>query len=1063
MKLRSLIPIALIAVLAAFGQLSRRGTVQAAPPADAQKPAVAAPKQAPEYRCYFTEGPIAIDGRADEAAWKLAMPVNDFIMGWARDGKTRPTTATRAKLLWDREHLYFFAEMEDHDLFADVTEHDGPTWSNDVFELFFKPAEDKPGYYEFEVSANNTTIDAFFPQRVRNSFWQVRKNEAFDFPTKVVRDGTLNERTDKDRGWQVEGRLSWKDFGHTGGRPNPGEVWKYTLCRYDFSVDSEEPSLSASATLSTNAEANFHHWEDYAPIRFVGPADSPRGQADKPFGLDKLPKLKTSRVFGSPNPPLPYTVERIFPKLPIACPVTIARQPLSDWVWIATETWTYGPTTLSRFKNDPDASQLEVLMPPVARNVIYTVVFHPQFAKNGYVYFGSNGNYDGGPKVSRVTRYYVDPKTGEFDNDSATVILEWESDGHNGAAIAFGQDGMMYVTSGDGTSDSDANLRGQDLTQLTCKVLRIDVDQREPGKTYHVPADNPFVGQENVRPETWCYGLRNPWRIATDAATGQIWVGNNGQDHWEQVYLIERGANYGWSIMEGGHPFYPDRKRGPHEISPPVMDHPHSEARSLTGGLVYYGDNPGLLELEGAYLYGDYATGKIWALRHNGKQMTWQDEIADTQLAITDFAFGSDGDIWITDHLGRGIYRLIPTPPDAPRYAFPRKLSETGLFKNVAAHTMADGVIPYSVNSPQWTDGAHQERWFAIPHQEGEDRRIEYTYSNGWNFPNDTVAIESIALDKVAGDPASRTWIETRLLLRQQGEWAGYSYRWNAEGTDAELVDAAGAEAIFEITDATAEGGHRKQAWRYSSRTECMTCHSRAANYLLGLQTGQMNREHDYSSLGGHTDNQLRTLEHLGLFRVDWGRENRERWRRDLIDKKRQALGAKANDPDAELAMNREVGAELNRLLDTRGQREAPKDSPLLYQDPHSLPRLADPRDESQPLAIRVRSYLHGNCAHCHVQEGGGNALLDVHFDTALAKTHLIDEKPSHHTFGLPDARIIASGAPDRSVLLYRLRTRGPGQMPQLGTNLVDPAAVDLFRRWIASLGDDAKLSATAR
>ena len=1009
------------------------------------------PAQAPEYACHFTEGPIVIDGQADEAAWKVAQPVNDFTMGWARNGKTKPVTATSAKLLWDREHLYFFAWMEDSDIYADVTQHDGVIWNNDVFEMFFKPTDDKPGYYEFQVNAAGTTIDAFFPRRGAGGFERFKSDGEFDFPVKVVLDGSLNKWSDKDKGWQVEGRLSWKDFARSGGRPNPGEVWKYTLCRYDYSVDFEGPALSSSATLKTNPYPNFHYWEDYAPIRFVGPDASPRSQAAKPFGIEKLPKLTTSKVVGSPEPPLPYTVERIFNKLPLENAVTIVKQPGSDWVWVVIQPWSYAPASLHRFRNQPEANKLEKLISADGDSVIYTVVFHPKFAENGYVYIGSNGSY-GGPKRSRVTRYHVDPQSGAFDATSAKVIIEWESAGHNGAVIAFGNDRMMYVTSGDGTSDSDENLRGQDLSHLTAKVLRIDVDNAEPGKTYRVPDDNPFVGQNNVRPETWCYGLRNPWRIAVDAKTGHVWVGNNGQDLWEQVYLIQRGANYGWSVVEGAHDFYPDRNRGPHPISKPTVDHPHSEARSLTGGLVYYGGKPELSELTGAYLYGDYSTGKIWAIKHDGTNLLWHNEIADTPLSITAFTEGNDGDVWVLDHMGSAVYRLIPAPGSAPQFPFPRKLSESGLFKNVAAHQMADGVIPYSVNSPLWSDGSYKERYLAIPHKDGEEMRIDYTHSNGWTFPNETVLVKSFALETVAGEPSSRRWIETRFLLRQQNEWVGYSYRWNDQGTDAVLVESAGTDAKFDIQDRNAPGGTRQQAWRYPSRTECMVCHSRAANYVLGLQTGQMNRDHDYTSIGGCVDNQLRTLEHLGLFRVGWRDANDQRLRNEFIERRRGELGNKLFEAEGEQALNRELGEYQSKLLGTRDQRESPKHSPLLYRDPVHLPKLADPYDDSQSLLARASSYLHSNCAHCHVAAGGGNAKIDLHFDTPLAKRFLLDQKPSHHTFGITDARIIASKAPARSTLLHRLKIRGNGQMPQLATSLPDTQAIKLFEDWIRSL-----------
>jgi glucose/arabinose dehydrogenase len=1023
-----------------------------APKATATPTAPPAPKAV--FECRWTTEKIAVDGRADEEAWKTAPTIDGFRANWAdRSAKT----ATRAKLLWDANYLYFFADMDDGDLFSEVTWQDGPLWLDDVFELFFKPDEKRSGYYEFEVNAVNTHMEMYVRERNPHMFRKHGTVDEFDWQTAVVRRGTLNVRTDRDEGWSVEGRIPWTDLGHTGGRPAPDETWGFALCRYDYDVRDKAPELSANAPFH---RMNYHDYEHYPLLKFVGPREA------RPYGIDKLPPpAPVSNLVGSPDPAPPYRSTLAYPKLKLSPTIIARRQPETSLLWVVTTTKGTGATPVLRFVDDPATESTELVHQ--LDGVITDLIFHPKFTENGYVYFGWNGplGAERGKKFCRVTRFTVDRKPPyAIDKNSEKLIIEWQSDGHNGLALAFANDGRFFVTTGDGTSDSDDDVVGQDMTKLLAKVLRIEIDQvtdadRAAGRAYSVPKDNPFVGREGIRPETWAYGLRNPWRSAVDPQTGHLWVTQNGQDLWEQVYFVRPGENYGWSVTEGGRPFYTERKRGPTPIVDPTVEHSHAEARSLTGGIVYYGKK--YSELRGAYLYGDYSTGKIWAVKHDGTKVTYHREIADTTIQITGFVEDKEGEVLVCDYRGGddgGLHRLEPNPSGPPS-KFPRRLSESGLFVAGEGHTVAPGLIPYDVNSPLWSDGTYKERFIALP----PEGKIGYASRQSWNFPEGTVLVKSFALEGTAGDPKSRRWIETRFLTKQQNEWIGYSYAWNDEQTDAELVEAIGRDKVFAIPDGNAESkrpsepaaGVRKQTWHYPSRAECMICHSRAAHYVLGLSTAQMNRDFDYpcpasSGTGAAAaqakseapatirDNQLRTLVHLGLLKIDPATELRDSV---VHAATRRGLSVKTAD---------RIGA-----LTARRPATPPKSAPVpgfdVWMD-ELLPRLANPADESAPIEARARSYLHANCAHCHVPAGGGNAQFEIQYWTKLLDSRTLDVKPVHTTFGIPDAKLIAPGAPERSLMLHRTAQRGRGQMPPLASSLVDPVGVDVLRRWLTAM-----------
>ena len=217
-----------------------------------------------QAECRWTAEAITIDGKLEEPAWQKAQLLQDFAVFWQN---RKPKTATKARLLWDDKYLYFAADMEDSDLYADVKEHNGRTWENDVFELFFKPSRDKLSYYEFQVNALNTQLELFLSSRGSGAYRRFGPTTKFGMESKVQLRGTLNDWQDADTGWTVEGRIPWSGFQVTGGRPAPGAVWKFALCRYDYSKAHETPELSSTAPLTG---MDFHRYEDYGELKFVG-------------------------------------------------------------------------------------------------------------------------------------------------------------------------------------------------------------------------------------------------------------------------------------------------------------------------------------------------------------------------------------------------------------------------------------------------------------------------------------------------------------------------------------------------------------------------------------------------------------------------------------------------------------------------------------------------------------------------------------------------------------------------------------------------------------------------
>ncbi len=229
---------------------------------------------------------------------------------------------------------------------------------------------------------------------------------------------------------------------------------------------------------------------------------------------------------------------------------------------------------------------------------------------------------------------------------------------HNGGMVAFGPDGMLYVGMGDGGSGGDPQGNGQDLDTLLGKILRIDIGppgDAHAGTVPRIPSDNPFANGGG-RGEIWDYGMRNPWRFSFDAQTGDLWIGDVGQNQWEEVDLEQPGrggTNYGWNAFEGAHPFRDDVDASSAVL--PVAEYSHDGGRcSITGGYVYRGST--VPALAGAYLYADYCSGTIWALTKAGT--TWTPRVVlETALQVSSFGEDAQRDIYVVDH-GGAVYRM---------------------------------------------------------------------------------------------------------------------------------------------------------------------------------------------------------------------------------------------------------------------------------------------------------------------------------------------------------------------------------------------------------------------
>lgn len=716
----------------------------------------------------------------------------------------------------------------------------------------------------------------------------------------------------------------------------------------------------------------------------------------QPFGINNRVSNTTLLISSLPSTdPGAMKVEQVFENLSFSQPVLMVEIPDNSNRMAIVEKSGF----IKVFNPIPEpASNSEDIFLDISERVLNAgeqgllgLAFDPGYQNNGILYacYSWNGTTPGTTRVSRFTN--TTPSMNTVDPESEEILLQVPQPyaNHNAGMIAFGPDGMLYIALGDGGSGGDPLNSGQDTTTLLGNILRIDVNSPpDNGLDYHVPTDNPFYSGgphgQNTRKEIYAYGLRNPWRFSFDAVNGYLFAGDVGQNTREEIDVILSGGNYGWNIMEGSICFN-DPQCSTSGLMMPLADYGHDEGYSVTGGYVYYGSQ--VAELYGLYIYGDYGTGNIWGLQYDGANTSGPYAlVSNSGLNISGFGQDASGEVYVLDYFSGNIYVIRPFTSSGD---FPTRLSDIPALLAAGSGTdqTGQGIIPYEPSAKLWSDGTLKERFMALPNL----AQIGYQNAGGWDFPENSILIKNFIVSLDERDPVNTgKRAETRMLYRKNNQWHGFSYEWNEKGTDALLL-WGGKTKTFSILDKS--GNPVDIDYQYPSRSQCIQCHTNAANGALGLNTPQMNSDFLFPA-SGVTDNQLRTYDRISLFTTP------------------------------------------------------------LPADPDQLPRMPDTGDTSASLQDRARAYLAANCSMCHQPGGTAPTNLDFRWEIPNLEINGIDVVPGNGDLGIDNAVIISTRNVSRSVLLKRMELRdGLFGMPPLGTSRPDQEGMRLIRNWMISLG----------
>ena len=565
-------------------------------------------------------------------------------------------------------------------------------------------------------------------------------------------------------------------------------------------------------------------------------------------GLDQRPSNTSCLAGDAPATQVTLAVQRVFPNLSFSSPVGLLQAPGSASRWFVIEQ----AGRVRQFVNDAATSASTSFVDISARvrsggeMGLLGLAFHPQFPTDPRVYLSYT---TGDPQlVSRISEFRSTDGGQTLDAASERILLtvNQPATNHNGGHIAFGPDGFLYIGFGDGGSGGDpfgSIGNGQNTQTLLGKMLRIDISAENGAVRYRIPAGNPFAANTPCNagsgaqacPEIYALGLRNPWRWSFDTGSGELWLGDVGQGAWEEIDRIVAGGNYGWRCREGAHPF--NSTCGPAQnLIDPVAEYDRAAGQSVTGGYVYRGN--AIPSLAGRYVFGDFVSGRIWHIARDTPPTLQVTTGLNSGLQISAFGQGADGEIHVVNY-GGTLHRLVASGGGGGG-SIPTQLSATGCVNAANPTQPAGGLIPYAPNAAFWSDGASKARWVALPN----GQNISVASDGDWDFPNGTVLVKNFSL--------GTRLVETRLLMRHSnGSWGGYTYEWNANGTDATRVVGGRTVQVA------------GQSWVFPSEAQCFACHTQAAGRSLGLETAQLNGNLLYATTG-RTANQIVTLNAIG-------------------------------------------------------------------------------------------------------------------------------------------------------------------------------------------------------